>query len=238
MAAARKKLFTASDLATLCEVDLKTIHNWVDRGRISHFRTPGRHLRFRAVDVVDFLRTWGYAVPRELRTETTKVVMIVGPADLLAFVGQVLPSSAATAVPPPSPSGIGLAPPGGRRSPSEPPGAIAEPRPAPLRHVEHPYDALIEAGADPAEVYIVDLAALAPESIQPHAFFEALHRASPQATFIALSDAPVGLPPFVHNIGRGDTHSLEAILHPEGAVTSDVPPAVDDDPLGLAVASG
>ena len=29
-----EKLLTASDLAALCEVDLKTIHNWVDQERI------------------------------------------------------------------------------------------------------------------------------------------------------------------------------------------------------------
>src|SRR6202012_3177766 len=67
MAGVREKLLTASDLAALCEVDLKTIHNWVDRGRIAHFRTPGRHLRFRAADVAEFLRAWGYTVPRERR---------------------------------------------------------------------------------------------------------------------------------------------------------------------------
>ena len=69
MAGVREKLLTASDLATLCEVDLKTIHNWVDRGRIAHFRTPGRHLRFRAADVADFLRAYGDpATARELIT--------------------------------------------------------------------------------------------------------------------------------------------------------------------------
>ncbi|MGB5413913.1 MAG: helix-turn-helix domain-containing protein, partial [Polyangiales bacterium] len=40
-----KDLFTASQIARFCPVDLKTIHNWADRGRIAHFRTPGRHLR-------------------------------------------------------------------------------------------------------------------------------------------------------------------------------------------------
>src|SRR4029453_8151393 len=81
MAAAREKLLTASDLATLCEVDLKTIHNWVDRGRIPHFRTPGRHLRFRAADVAEFLRAWGYSVPRELARATSKSILVVGTKD-------------------------------------------------------------------------------------------------------------------------------------------------------------
>ncbi len=62
-----KELFTASEVARFCQVDLKTIHNWADRGEIRHFRTPGRHLRFRRVDVVDFLRKFGYPVPEVLR---------------------------------------------------------------------------------------------------------------------------------------------------------------------------
>ena len=78
MAGVREKLLTASDLAALCEVDLKTIHNWVDRGRIAHFRTPGRHLRFKAADVAEFLRAWGYSVPRELAKATSKSMMAIG----------------------------------------------------------------------------------------------------------------------------------------------------------------
>ena len=62
-----KELFTASEVAKFCQVDLKTIHNWADRGEVRHFRTPGRHLRFRRVDVLDFLRKYGYPVPEVLR---------------------------------------------------------------------------------------------------------------------------------------------------------------------------
>src|SRR6187200_3072584 len=76
-----EKLLTASDLAALCEVDLKTIHNWVDRGRINHFRTPGRHLRFRAADVVEFLLAWGYSVPRELARASAKGALVIGSKD-------------------------------------------------------------------------------------------------------------------------------------------------------------
>jgi len=59
-------LLTASQLAAFCEVDLKTIHNWAERGRMRFFRTPGRHLRFRRVDTLDFLRRYGYPIPDEL----------------------------------------------------------------------------------------------------------------------------------------------------------------------------
>ena len=75
---AENKLLTASDVAKLCEVDLKTIHNWVERGAIQHFRTPGRHLRFQATDVAQFLQQFGYAIPRRFYAEIAQVVMVIG----------------------------------------------------------------------------------------------------------------------------------------------------------------
>ncbi len=56
----RGLLYTAQDVARFCEVDLKTIHHWADAGKIVHYRTEGRHLRFRHIDLVRFLRTHGY----------------------------------------------------------------------------------------------------------------------------------------------------------------------------------
>lgn len=57
------RLFTAQELADFCEVDLKTVHHWADRGRVIHHRTLGRHLRFRRNDIVRFLRAHGYPLP-------------------------------------------------------------------------------------------------------------------------------------------------------------------------------
>jgi excisionase family DNA binding protein len=88
------KLLTASDVADLCEVDLKTIHNWVERGCIPHFRTPGRHLRFRAVDIVNFLREWGYAIPRRFYSQIANTVMVASSGDLATVVQKSLGSSA------------------------------------------------------------------------------------------------------------------------------------------------
>ncbi len=66
MAVKTKELYVASELADMCSVDLKTIHNWVDKGHIAAFRTPGRHLRFKAADVVAFMMTFGYPIPDAL----------------------------------------------------------------------------------------------------------------------------------------------------------------------------
>ena len=72
-----KDLFTASQIARFCQVDLKTIHNWADRGQIAHFRTPGRHLRFRRSHILDFLRKYGYPIPDELEAGRPRVAVLI-----------------------------------------------------------------------------------------------------------------------------------------------------------------
>lgn len=188
MAGVREKLLTASDLAALCEVDLKTIHNWVDRGRISHFRTPGRHLRFRAADVAEFLRAWGYAVPRELARATSRLVMAIGSKDTMAHVTRAL--------------GEGV----------------------PVRHASHPYDALIYAGSEPADAFVVDVRAIQGD-VEPSTLFEALHRACPQGMFIALADEPANVPPFVSRMGRTDAQALKTAIVPEPVAPAVLPGA-------------
>jgi excisionase family DNA binding protein len=88
--AAQPELFTASEFADFCQVDLKTIHNWADKGEIRHFRTPGRHLRFRRLDVLDFLRKYGYPIPDELRAGKPKVVAIDDDPNVLAGIRRAL----------------------------------------------------------------------------------------------------------------------------------------------------
>lgn len=67
--------YTAQDLARFCEVDLKTVHHWVLRGRVPHHRTAGRHLRFRRNDVVRFLRAHGYPLPDAVTSVRPRVML-------------------------------------------------------------------------------------------------------------------------------------------------------------------
>lgn len=180
MAGVREKLLTASDLAALCEVDLKTIHNWVDRGRIAHFRTPGRHLRFRAADVAEFLRAWGYTVPRELSRASARTVLVVGSKDAASHVTRAL--------------GEGM----------------------PIRHAAHPYDALVLAGADPADVYVIETRE-AEKEIDVEAMLEAIHRAAGEAALVVLADEGASVPPFATRVGRTDAAGLRAQIGGEGA---------------------
>jgi len=73
-------VYTAQAMADFCEVDLKTVHHWADRGKVPHFRTDGRHLRFRRNDVVRFLRAHGYPLPDALVRARPTVALALGPA--------------------------------------------------------------------------------------------------------------------------------------------------------------
>lgn len=57
---------TASDIAAIFQVDLKTVHNWTERKGLPSFRTPGRHLRFRRSDVIDYAKKYKYPLPEWL----------------------------------------------------------------------------------------------------------------------------------------------------------------------------
>jgi len=65
---ATREVFTAGDLARFCDVDPKTIHNWVKKKALPHFRTPGRHLRFQRADVLDLLQKHGFPMPEALKS--------------------------------------------------------------------------------------------------------------------------------------------------------------------------
>jgi CheY-like chemotaxis protein len=74
--APREPIFVASQVANIWDVDLKTVHNWVERGDIEAFCTPGRHLRFRRRSLLHFLRRYNMAIPEELAPHRPRVLVI------------------------------------------------------------------------------------------------------------------------------------------------------------------
>ena len=74
--------YTAQDVARFCEVDLKTVHHWAERGRVPHHRTEGRHLRFRRNDVVRFLRAHGYPLPEAVASVRPKIISTIAHDEL------------------------------------------------------------------------------------------------------------------------------------------------------------
>lgn len=83
-------LFTAPQVAKICSTDLKTIHNWVNRGEIKFFRTPGRHLRFRRQDILEFLLKFGYPVPEGFAPTRHKAIVIDATEDTATSIAAAL----------------------------------------------------------------------------------------------------------------------------------------------------
>ena len=76
-------VFLASQLASICDVDLKTIHNWCHRvdeqsaeAALASFRTAGGHLRFHQSAVLKFLKRWGYPTPDALLRDRPHVLVV------------------------------------------------------------------------------------------------------------------------------------------------------------------
>ncbi len=74
--APKEPIFVASQVATIWKVDLKTVHNWVERGDMEAFRTPGRHLRFRRRSLLAFLRRYNMEIPPELSSGPPQVMVV------------------------------------------------------------------------------------------------------------------------------------------------------------------
>lgn len=86
----RGGMLSATQVARFCSVDLKTIHNWANRGKIPGTRTTGRHLRFRPLDVVEFLRSYGFDIPDGLRTMKLRVLVVDADVAVLAEAKRLL----------------------------------------------------------------------------------------------------------------------------------------------------
>jgi len=84
------RVLSAVQVARLCDVDLKTIHNWANRGKIACWRTPGRHLRFRRIDVIDFLRDYGFLIPESLRQARPRILAVEADAQGLGAMERAL----------------------------------------------------------------------------------------------------------------------------------------------------
>ena len=76
-------VYLASQLASICDVDLKTIHNWCHRvdersseAALGSFRTAGGHLRFYQSAVLRFLQRWGYPTPDALLRDRPHVLVV------------------------------------------------------------------------------------------------------------------------------------------------------------------
>ncbi len=80
-----KNIFTTYEISKFCNVDLSTVINWVNRGRLKAYKTPGRHRRVKREDLLDFLKRYNMPVPKGFEGRY-KVLVLDGDATVTRLV--------------------------------------------------------------------------------------------------------------------------------------------------------
>ncbi|MBR9883996.1 MAG: response regulator [Oceanospirillales bacterium] len=72
------KTLTTGDIAKLCDVNLRTVIRWIDRGALKGFKLPGRgNNRVKVEDFIAFLNENGMPIPPELAGEGNRRVLVI-----------------------------------------------------------------------------------------------------------------------------------------------------------------
>ncbi len=72
-----KKDFTTHEIALLLRVTKTAVRDWVDRGRLKAYRTPGGHRRVFQKDLMNFLNNHNLPIPDELQDYGAGKILIV-----------------------------------------------------------------------------------------------------------------------------------------------------------------
>ena len=71
------KLLTSFEVGSLLQVNPSSVNKWVAEGRLRAYRTPGGHRRIRVGDLVVFLDTHQYPIPRPLEHACRRRLLVV-----------------------------------------------------------------------------------------------------------------------------------------------------------------
>jgi excisionase family DNA binding protein len=72
-----KKIFTTYEVSQYCSVDLSTVINWIEEGKLLAYKTPGGHRRVEKEDLVHFLKKYQMPIPADLVKRERRRVLIV-----------------------------------------------------------------------------------------------------------------------------------------------------------------
>lgn len=72
------KTLTTGEIATYCDVNLRTVIRWIERGELKGFKLPGRgNNRVLIEDFISFLEEHGMPVPAELVPQNNNRILVL-----------------------------------------------------------------------------------------------------------------------------------------------------------------
>nr|HID14215.1 helix-turn-helix domain-containing protein [Anaerolineae bacterium] len=84
------KLLTTGQAARYCHVSQATIVNWIKRGKLKAYATPGGHHRILLSDFLAFLETYKMPMDSALRTQSRPRVLIAGDSPHATMLARTL----------------------------------------------------------------------------------------------------------------------------------------------------
>ncbi|OGS24659.1 MAG: hypothetical protein A2297_07650 [Elusimicrobia bacterium RIFOXYB2_FULL_48_7] len=71
------EVLTTYQISKLCKVDLSTVIDWINQGKMKAYRTPGGHRRIKMEDFKSFLKEYNMPVPGDIGAELKPTILIV-----------------------------------------------------------------------------------------------------------------------------------------------------------------
>ena len=81
------RYLTTGEVARRCQVSVGTVKNWIEAGKLSAFRTPGRHFRIRASELRRLEAAFGFGAEAD---ESLRILVVDDQQDVLDLVLDVL----------------------------------------------------------------------------------------------------------------------------------------------------
>ena len=81
-----KPVLTTGDVAAHCHVSQETVANWIKKGRLEAYSTPGRHRRIRLDDFRSFLSDHGMPPVEQAVSDERRVLVVDDDASIVSMI--------------------------------------------------------------------------------------------------------------------------------------------------------
>jgi excisionase family DNA binding protein len=87
----KSKSLTTGEIADYCDVNLRTVIRWIDKGSLCGYKLPGRgNNRVRVEDFLAFLKENGMPIPEELAPKTRNILIVDDDKDMANAIKRVV----------------------------------------------------------------------------------------------------------------------------------------------------
>ena len=91
------KIFTTYQISQMVNVNITTVIDWIDKGLLVAYKTPGGHRRIKWNDLVKFLKKYEMPIPAVILSETKnpeaipkKILIVDDNEDILEFISRAI----------------------------------------------------------------------------------------------------------------------------------------------------